>query len=54
MGIFSVRIGIKNKSLALVAAGRHMKSDTYATLGVLVGLVILYFTGYQWIDSAVL
>ena len=53
MGIISVRKGLKNKSLALVATGKHMKSDTYATVGVLAGLVILYFTGYQWIDSAV-
>ena len=53
MGVYSVRKGQKNKSLALIATGKHMKSDTYATIGVLVGLVILYFTGHQWIDSAV-
>jgi len=30
-----------------------MQSDTYATLGIIVGLVLIYFTHYKWIDSIV-
>ncbi|HEU0063836.1 MAG TPA: cation diffusion facilitator family transporter [Flavisolibacter sp.] len=53
VGFFAEKKGKKNKSLALVATGRHMKSDTYATIGIISGLIVLYFTGYQWIDSIV-
>ncbi|MEO6405475.1 MAG: cation diffusion facilitator family transporter [Ferruginibacter sp.] len=47
------RIGKKNNSLALIASGRHLKSDTYTTAGIIAGLILLYFTGITWMDSAV-
>ena len=53
VGHFSIKNGKKNNSLALIATGRHMQSDTYATLGIVIGLVLIYFTHYTWIDSAV-
>lgn len=53
VGFYSVKRGTQNNSLPLIAAGKHMQSDTYATIGVLVGLVLLYFLGFSWIDSAV-
>ena len=53
VGYFSIKSGKKNKSLALIATGKHMQSDTYATLGIVVGLILIYFTHYLWIDSAV-
>lgn len=53
MGSVCLRIGKKNSSLALIASGKHLQSDTYSTIGVLAGLLILYLTGIQWIDSAV-
>ncbi len=52
-GTICVRTGIKNNSLALIASGRHLRSDTYTTIGIVAGLVLLYFTGITWIDSAV-
>lgn len=52
-GYFAVRTGRRNNSLALVASGNHLKSDTYTTLGIIGGLVMLYFTGLWWIDGAV-
>jgi cation diffusion facilitator family transporter len=52
-GMAAIRTGKKNNSLALVASGRHMQTDTYATLGIIVGLIIIYFTGYLWLDSIV-
>jgi cation diffusion facilitator family transporter len=45
--------GKKNNSLALVASGRHLQSDSYSTLGIIAGLVLIYFTGYKWIDPIV-
>lgn len=53
LGTICVRTGTKNNSLALVASGKHLQSDTYSTMGILTGLAILYFTNIQWIDSVV-
>ncbi|HRH35725.1 MAG TPA: cation diffusion facilitator family transporter, partial [Catalimonadaceae bacterium] len=50
-GYLAVQKGEKNHSLALVASGRHMISDTYATAGILAGLVIMYLTGWQWVET---
>lgn len=51
VGTISVRIGKKNNSLQLLASGKHLQSDTYTTIGVLVGLFLLYLTNIWWIDS---
>jgi len=53
MGYRSIQKGKKNNSLALIASGRHLQTDTYSTLGIMVGVALIYFTGQTWIDSAV-
>ena len=53
VGYFCLRTGRKNNSLALIASGKHLQSDTWSTAGIIVGLMLLFFTGYKWIDSAV-
>lgn len=53
IGFFCLRIGKKNQSIALVASGRHLQSDTLSTIGIIVGLVLLYYTKLLWIDSVV-
>jgi cation diffusion facilitator family transporter len=53
VGVLCVRTGKRNNSLALEASGKHLQSDTYSTLGIIAGLILLYFTGRYWIDSAV-
>lgn len=45
--------GRKNNSLALISSGKHLKSDTYSTVGIIVGLALIYFTGILWLDSVV-
>jgi cation diffusion facilitator family transporter len=52
-GSLCVKTGKKNKSLALVASGNHLKSDTYSTAGIIAGLILMYFTNIVWMDSAV-
>jgi cation diffusion facilitator family transporter len=52
-GWYCVRTGNKNNSLALVSSGRHLQSDTVSTLGIIAGLLLLFFTGKWWIDSVV-
>lgn len=53
VGWYCVRIGNKNDSLALLASGRHLQSDTVSTIGIIGGLLLLFFTGKWWIDSVV-
>jgi cation diffusion facilitator family transporter len=53
MGLTCVRIGKKHGSIALQASGRHLQTDTYTTLGIVVGLVVIYFTHIPWLDSVV-
>lgn len=44
--------GKSTNSLTLIASGKHLKSDAYTTIGVLIGLFIIYQTGYLWLDNA--
>jgi cation diffusion facilitator family transporter len=53
MGFIAMRKGKQNKSLALEASGRHLQSDTYSTFAVVVGLILIYFTKIQQIDSII-
>ncbi|MBC7936446.1 MAG: cation transporter [Rhizobacter sp.] len=53
VGSVCIKTGKKNNSLALIASGNHLRSDTYTTAGIVVGLIVLYFTNIAWIDSAV-
>jgi cation diffusion facilitator family transporter len=53
LGYYCVYTGKKNNSLALTASGKHLQSDTFSTLGIIGGLLLLYFTKIKWIDSAV-
>ncbi|MDX1911296.1 MAG: cation diffusion facilitator family transporter [Saprospiraceae bacterium] len=53
LGNWCVRTGKKHHSLALQASGKHLQSDTWTTVGIVVGLLLLRFTGIMWIDSAV-
>ncbi len=52
-GMICVKTGKKNNSLALIASGKHLIADTYTTIGIIIGLVLLFVTGISWIDSAV-
>ena len=53
VGTYCLRIGKRNNSIALVASGKHLQSDTWSTFGIIIGLVLMLLTGYKWIDSAV-
>ncbi len=52
-GAVCIRVGKQNNSAALIASGRHLQTDTYSTIGIIIGLGIIYFTNIWWIDSAV-
>jgi cation diffusion facilitator family transporter len=53
VGWFCIRTGKQNSSIALVASGKHLHSDTYSTIAIIAGLALIYFTNVLWIDSVV-
>ncbi|WP_409966596.1 cation diffusion facilitator family transporter [Mycovorax composti] len=53
LGAVCIQKGKKNRSLALEASGRHLQTDTYSTLAVIAGLIVIYFTRIYWIDAMV-
>lgn len=52
-GYYCIRQGKKNHSPALLAGGHHLQSDTFSTMGVIGGLILVYLTGWKPIDSIV-
>ncbi|HTN35877.1 MAG TPA: cation diffusion facilitator family transporter [Arachidicoccus sp.] len=52
-GYICIRKGRQNNSLALQASGRHLQVDTYSTIGIVIGLLIIYFTKIYWLDKAI-
>ncbi|KFF22167.1 cation diffusion facilitator family transporter [Chryseobacterium sp. JM1] len=53
LGYISIKKGKAENSLVLVSSGKHLQSDTITTLGVVISLVIVYFTKIYWLDSVV-
>ncbi len=52
-GFLCVSIGIKNSSLALKASGKHLQTDTYSTLAIIAGLLLMFFTHIYWLDKVI-
>jgi len=53
VGYYAVKKGKENNSEALEASGQHLKSDTYSTIAIIVGLSLIYFTQIRQLDSIV-
>ncbi len=52
-GTACARIGKKNGSLALEASGKHLQVDTYSTIGIIAGLLIILITKLYWLDKVI-
>jgi cation diffusion facilitator family transporter len=52
-GTVCVKTGTKNNSLQLIAGGKHLKTDTYSTIGIVAALLLMYFTGLKFLDSVI-
>lgn len=50
LGYYLVRTGKKTNSLTLVADGKHVLTDSYTSIGVLVGIVLVLLTGFSIFD----
>ena len=53
LGLGLVRVGKRTRSLAVVADGKHIMSDVYTSVGVVVGLVLVREIGWLWLDGAI-
>lgn len=51
LGWITFQQGKKNNSLALIASGKHLQTDSYSTFAIIFGLVLIVATGQVWIDS---
>ena len=53
VGTICLRKGRRNQSAALMASGKHLQTDTYSTAGIILGLFIILWTKFVWMDSAI-
>ena len=47
------KAGEAHRSMALQADARHLVTDVWTSLGVVIGLVAVQFTGWLWLDPLV-
>ncbi|MES2134613.1 MAG: cation diffusion facilitator family transporter [Bacteroidota bacterium] len=45
-----IKKGTDLNSSTMVADGRHLLTDTWSSIGLVVGLIVIYFTHLFWID----
>jgi cation diffusion facilitator family transporter len=53
VGYYAIKKGRANGSEALQASGHHLQSDTYSTIAIIIGLILIYFTHIPQLDSIV-
>jgi len=53
VGQLLIRTGKKHDSITLEADGKHLMSDVWTSVGVVVGIAIAVFTGQEWIDPVI-
>ncbi|MFZ1289869.1 MAG: cation diffusion facilitator family transporter [Melioribacteraceae bacterium] len=53
LGLFLVRKGKKTDSLILIANGKHVLTDSWTSFGVVIGLLLTWFTGWLPFDPIV-
>ena len=53
LGHYLVKHGKKNFSAAMQADGKHLMSDTYSSIGLVIGLVLVQITQMLWLDALI-
>lgn len=53
VGLTLIRNGKKRKSLVLEADGRHLMTDVWTSVGVIIGIVVVKFTGWVILDPVI-
>ncbi len=52
-GYICLQIGRRNHSIALETSGKHLQLDTYSTMAIITGLVVILYTHWIWLDMAI-
>ena len=52
-GLYMQRVGRRLHSLALMADGKHLLSDSYTSGGILAGMLLVWVTGWHILDAIV-
>lgn len=52
LGYYMIKKGKSLPSITIEADGRHLLTDTVTSCGLVVGLLLIYFTRILWLDSA--
>ena len=50
-GFYLIRQGKKYNSFILIADGKHLLTDAVSSVGLVLGLVLIYYTGKVYLDS---
>ena len=53
VGQVLIRVGRRHRSVALRADGTHLMADVYTSVGVVVGLALVWATGWEWLDPVI-
>ena len=53
LGLYLIRTGRRQNSLVLVSNGKHVLTDMWTSLGVVVGVALVWMTGLVWLDPVV-
>lgn len=51
LGYYMINKGKSLPSITIEADGRHLLTDTVTSVGLVVGLLLIYFTNILWLDS---
>jgi len=52
LGFFLINRGKSLPSITIEADGRHLMTDMFTSIGLVVGLLLIHFTKVLWLDSA--
>lgn len=53
MGWQLIRAGRRHRSIVLEADGRHLMADVWTTVGVVIALLLVAVTGWNWLDPVI-
>ena len=53
LGLVLIAVGRSTSSMALTADGKHVLTDFLTTVGILIGLGVVKYTGIAWLDPAI-
>ena len=48
-----LRAGKRHHSITLTADGKHLMTDVWTSVGVLVGIVLVWVSGWGWLDPVI-